>query len=74
MGQITGMILNKQICYVIPDEMPNRPQVVAPRECPHALISTNVRARATGPGAGHPAPLRCRGSVARQQMGRAGNL
>jgi hypothetical protein len=66
MWQILGMILNKQICHVIPDEMPNRPQVVAPREGPHALISTDVHARATQPGAAHPAPLRCRGSVARQ--------
>ena len=52
----------------------SRPQVVAPREGPHALISTDVRARATGPGAGHPAPLLCGGNVARQQVGRAGNL
>ena len=32
---------------------------VAPGEGPLALISTDVHARATHLGAGHPAPLRC---------------
>jgi len=68
------MILNKYFCYVMTLKKLGRPQVVAPREGPHALISTDVHARATQPGAAHPAPLRCRGSVARQQTSRAGIL
>ena len=37
------MILNKHFCYVMTLEVLGRPQVVAPREGPHALNSTIVR-------------------------------
>ena len=50
--------------------MPNRPQVVVPREGPHALISTDVHTHAAQPSTGHQASLRCHGSVAWQHVGR----
>ena len=57
------MILNKYFCYVMTLKMLGRPQVVAPREGPHALISTDVHARAAQLGAVHAAPLHCGGGV-----------
>lgn len=48
------------------------PGEAAPREGPHALISTDVHARAKQPGAAHPTPLRCRSGVACQHMDREG--
>ena len=45
-------------------EVPGAAQrVVAPREGPHALISTDVHARAAQLGAVHAAPLHCGGGV-----------
>ena len=55
-------------------EVPGAAQrVVAPREGPHALISTDVHARAAQPGAVHSAPLHCGGGVYQQAGGHRGH-